>query len=147
AVAGPRRRPVPTGPAHPRGPPDAPHRRHTPHRCAGPGPGGGPRRDQGLRSRGGACCDSGNECGEAMNEIPTTPTTPTTPIMSSASAEAGLSRQARDFSWAVDAFVRKTDGVTDAVVVSGDGLPIAMSDTRGPDAADRLSAIVSGLAS
>jgi len=67
--------------------------------------------------------------------------------MSSASAEAGLSRQARDFSWAVDAFVRKTDGVTDAVVVSGDGLPIAMSDTRGPDAADRLSAIVSGLAS
>jgi predicted regulator of Ras-like GTPase activity (Roadblock/LC7/MglB family) len=70
-----------------------------------------------------------------MNDIPTTPTTP------------GLSRQARDFSWAVDAFVRKTDGVTDAVVVSEDGLPIATSDTRGPDAADRLSAIISGLAS
>lgn len=70
-----------------------------------------------------------------MNDIPTTPT------------GAGLSRQARDFSWAVDAFVRKTDGVTDAVIVSEDGLPIAMSDTRGPDAADRLSAIVSGLAS
>ena len=66
--------------------------------------------------------------------------------MSGIPSGAGLSPGARDFSWTVDAFVRQTDGVTDAIVVSADGLPIAVSDTRGPDAADRLSAIVSGLA-
>ncbi|MEY9913162.1 putative regulator of Ras-like GTPase activity (Roadblock/LC7/MglB family) [Catenulispora sp. MAP12-49] len=79
-----------------------------------------------------------------MSDTPTEPTTPTTPT---APAGAELSRQAQDFSWTVDAFVRQTDGVTDAIVVSADGLPIAASETRGPDAADRLSAIVSGLAS
>lgn len=79
-----------------------------------------------------------------MNETPATPATSSTPPTQT---EAGIRRQAQDFSWAVDAFVRQTDGVTDAIVVSADGLPIAASATRGPDAADRLSAIVSGLAS
>ena len=67
--------------------------------------------------------------------------------MSDAPIETALSRQAQDFSWTVDAFVHRTDGVTDAIVVSADGLPIAVSETRGRDAAERLSAVVSGLAS
>jgi predicted regulator of Ras-like GTPase activity (Roadblock/LC7/MglB family) len=62
-------------------------------------------------------------------------------------ADTGLSPEAQDFSWTVNAFVRDTAGVTDAIVVSADGLPIAASDTRGRAEADRLSAIVSGLSS
>ena len=68
-------------------------------------------------------------------------------MMDATPFETGLSRQAQDFAWTVDAFVRRAEGVTDAIVVSADGLPIAVSDTRGGDAADRLSAVVSGLAS
>ena len=45
--------------------------------------------------------------------------------MNDAPIETALSRQAQDFSWTVDAFVHRTDGVTDAIVVSADGLPIA----------------------
>jgi predicted regulator of Ras-like GTPase activity (Roadblock/LC7/MglB family) len=51
------------------------------------------------------------------------------------------------FNWLLAAFVRKTDGVRDAVAVSSDGLLIAVSDGLGRTDADHLSAIVSGLAS
>ncbi|MFF3224227.1 MULTISPECIES: roadblock/LC7 domain-containing protein [Nocardia] len=44
-------------------------------------------------------------------------------------------------------FVRETDGVRDTVAVSSDGLLIAMSDGLDRTSADRLSAMVSGLAS
>jgi len=57
-----------------------------------------------------------------------------------------MRREAWDFSWTVNTFVRDTAGITDAIVVSADGLPIVVSDTRGPAEADRLAAIVSGLA-
>jgi predicted regulator of Ras-like GTPase activity (Roadblock/LC7/MglB family) len=67
--------------------------------------------------------------------------------MADESAGEGPSPEAQDFSWTVDAFVRDTAGVTDAIVVSTDGLPIAASDTRPPAEADRLAAIVSGLSS
>jgi predicted regulator of Ras-like GTPase activity (Roadblock/LC7/MglB family) len=51
------------------------------------------------------------------------------------------------FNWMLANFVRNTDGVRDAVAVSSDGLLIAMSDGVDRTAADRLSAIVSGLSS
>jgi predicted regulator of Ras-like GTPase activity (Roadblock/LC7/MglB family) len=51
------------------------------------------------------------------------------------------------FNWLLANFVRNTDGVRDAVAVSSDGLLIAMSDGVDRTAADRLSAIVSGLSS
>lgn len=44
-------------------------------------------------------------------------------------------------------FVRSTAGVRDAVAVSSDGLLIAMSDGLDRTGADRLAALVSGLAS
>ncbi|NUS43648.1 MAG: roadblock/LC7 domain-containing protein [Mycobacteriaceae bacterium] len=53
----------------------------------------------------------------------------------------------RAFNWLLAKFVRDTDGVRDAVAVSADGLLVAMSDGLGREAADRLAAIVSGLAS
>lgn len=51
------------------------------------------------------------------------------------------------FNWMMANFVRGTDGVRDAVAVSSDGLLIAMSEGLSRDAADRLAAIVAGLAS
>jgi predicted regulator of Ras-like GTPase activity (Roadblock/LC7/MglB family) len=53
----------------------------------------------------------------------------------------------RGFNWLVSNFVRSTDGVRDAVVLSSDGLLIAGSDGLDRDSADRLAALVSGLAS
>lgn len=44
-------------------------------------------------------------------------------------------------------FVKDTDGVTDAVAVSSDGLLMAMSDGLGRDDADQLAAIVAGIVS
>jgi uncharacterized protein len=51
------------------------------------------------------------------------------------------------FNWLLVNFVQSTDGVRDAVAVSSDGLLIAMSEGLDRTAADRLAAIVSGLAS
>ena len=53
----------------------------------------------------------------------------------------------QNFNWLLANFVRSTDGVRDAVAVSSDGLLIACSDGLDRDSADRLSALVSGLAS
>ncbi|WP_169730994.1 roadblock/LC7 domain-containing protein [Lentzea kentuckyensis] len=50
------------------------------------------------------------------------------------------------FNWMMANFVRSTDGVRDAVAVSSDGLLIAMSEGLNREAADRLAAIVAGLA-
>lgn len=54
---------------------------------------------------------------------------------------------AGQFNWLLAEFVRMTDGVRDAVVVSSDGLLVAKSDGLDRESADHLSAIVSGLAS
>lgn len=51
------------------------------------------------------------------------------------------------FNWLLASFVRKTDGVRDAVAVSSDGLLIAVSDGLGRTDADHLAAVVSGLSS
>jgi predicted regulator of Ras-like GTPase activity (Roadblock/LC7/MglB family) len=58
-----------------------------------------------------------------------------------------LSTQASDLSWLVANFAKRTPGVAHAMVVSADGLPVAVSDRLDRPRADQLAAIASGLAS
>jgi predicted regulator of Ras-like GTPase activity (Roadblock/LC7/MglB family) len=60
---------------------------------------------------------------------------------------AQLSTEASDFNWLVDNFANRTPGVAHAMVVSADGLPIAVSERLDRPKADQLAAIASGLAS
>lgn len=54
---------------------------------------------------------------------------------------------APDFSWLINDFVRRVHGVTHALIMSSDGLPLVSSDTVGVDAAEQLAAISSGMLS
>ena len=56
-----------------------------------------------------------------------------------------LSSEARNINWLVGNFVDRVAGVKDAVVVSSDGLPMAVSSGLDRDAADRFAAVASGL--
>ena len=56
-----------------------------------------------------------------------------------------LSGDAREFGWLVARFVESTHGVSDALVLSADGLPMAVSPNLAPDMADRLAAVAAGL--
>ncbi|MGI4894222.1 MAG: roadblock/LC7 domain-containing protein [Janthinobacterium lividum] len=58
-----------------------------------------------------------------------------------------LSSEAADFSWLLDNFVKTTAGVQHTVVVSADGLLMAMSDQLDRESGDQLAAIVSGTSS
>src|SRR5215218_6654079 len=58
-----------------------------------------------------------------------------------------LSREASDFNWLVGNFANRTPGVAHAIVVSADGLPVAVSDRLDRPKADQVAAIASGLAS
>ena len=58
-----------------------------------------------------------------------------------------ISKEARDMSWLISAFTKRVPGVTHAVVVSTDGLLIAVSDNLPRDHADQLAAVTSGLVS
>jgi predicted regulator of Ras-like GTPase activity (Roadblock/LC7/MglB family) len=58
-----------------------------------------------------------------------------------------ISQIARDFNWLVNAFTDRVAGVTHAIVVSSDGLLIAVSDHLPRDSADQLAAVTSGLIS
>ena len=58
-----------------------------------------------------------------------------------------LSREASDFNWLVGNFANRTPGVAHALVVSADGLPVAVSERLDRSKADQLAAIASGLAS
>jgi uncharacterized protein len=58
-----------------------------------------------------------------------------------------LSSEASDFSWLVGNFANRTPGVAHAMVVSADGLPVAVSERLDRPRADQLAAIASGLAS
>lgn len=49
--------------------------------------------------------------------------------------------------WLVDRFVDRTPGVANAVVVSADGLLLAISRDLARDAGDQLAAVTSGLSS
>jgi uncharacterized protein len=58
-----------------------------------------------------------------------------------------LSSEASDFGWLVDNFANRIPGVAHAMVVSADGLPIAVSERLDRPKADQLAAIACGLAS
>jgi uncharacterized protein len=58
-----------------------------------------------------------------------------------------LSQEARDLSWLISAFAERVPGVAHAIVVSSDGLLVAVSDHLPRDHADRLAAVTSGLMS
>jgi predicted regulator of Ras-like GTPase activity (Roadblock/LC7/MglB family) len=58
-----------------------------------------------------------------------------------------LSSEARDLSWLVGNFAKRTPGIAHAMVVSADGLPVAVSDRLDRPKDDQLAAIASGLAS
>jgi len=60
---------------------------------------------------------------------------------------AQLSRDARNLNWLVANFAKATPGVAHAMVVSADGLPVAVSERLDRPRADQLAAIASGLAS
>jgi uncharacterized protein len=52
---------------------------------------------------------------------------------------------ARDFHWLVSNFVTSVPGVSNALVLSSDGLPMAVSEGLTPELADRLAAVAAGL--
>jgi uncharacterized protein len=60
---------------------------------------------------------------------------------------ATLSPDARNLNWLVGNFAKATPGVAHAMVVSADGLPVAVSELLDRPRADQLAAIASGLAS
>ena len=52
-----------------------------------------------------------------------------------------------DLGWLIDGFIEQVPGVANAVVVSSDGLVLAMSDRLDRAHADQLAAITAGLSS
>lgn len=56
-----------------------------------------------------------------------------------------MSSAASNVNWLVTSFVDHVPGVSEAVVLSSDGLPIAMSGGLDRDSADRFAAVASGL--
>lgn len=60
---------------------------------------------------------------------------------------SALSTEATNFGWLLDNFVRTVPGTRHTLVVSADGLLMAMSDNLDRTSGDQLSAIVAGLSS
>ena len=58
-----------------------------------------------------------------------------------------MSTEAANFSWLLDNFVKSVPGVSHTLVVSADGLLMAVSDDLDRTSGDQLAAIVSGLSS
>jgi len=56
-----------------------------------------------------------------------------------------LSTDATNVNWLVTNFVERVSGVNEAVVVSADGLPMAVSSGLDREGADRFAAVASGL--
>ena len=56
-----------------------------------------------------------------------------------------MSTEANNINWLISNFVERVPGVSEAVVVSSDGLPMALSGGIDRDAADRFAAVASGL--
>jgi predicted regulator of Ras-like GTPase activity (Roadblock/LC7/MglB family) len=52
-----------------------------------------------------------------------------------------------DFGWLIDNFAKSTPGVTHALIVSSDGLPLIAAGGMSPDLADPLAAMTSGIIS
>ena len=58
-----------------------------------------------------------------------------------------MSTEAANFSWLLDNFVKSVPGVQHTLVVSADGLLMAMSDELDRTGGDQMAAIVSGMSS
>ncbi len=58
-----------------------------------------------------------------------------------------MSTEAANFSWLLDNFVKSVPGVRHTLVVSADGLLMAVSDDLDRTSGDQLAAIVSGMSS
>jgi uncharacterized protein len=58
---------------------------------------------------------------------------------------SNLSSAAQNINWLIANFVSQVPGVQEAVVVSADGLPMAVSEGLDRDSADRFAAVASGL--
>ncbi|MGL4174240.1 MAG: roadblock/LC7 domain-containing protein [Actinomycetota bacterium] len=58
-----------------------------------------------------------------------------------------MSTEAANFNWLLDNFVKSVPGVRHTLVVSADGLLMAMSDELDRTNGDQLAAIVAGMAS
>ena len=58
-----------------------------------------------------------------------------------------MSTEAANFSWLLDNFVKSVPGVKHTLVVSADGLLMAMSDELDRTGGDQMAAIVSGMSS
>ena len=58
-----------------------------------------------------------------------------------------LSQKATDLSWLISAFTDRVPGVAHTIVVSADGLLVAVSNQLPRDSADQLAAVTSGLVS
>lgn len=56
-----------------------------------------------------------------------------------------LSVEAQNINWLINQFVEQVPGISHVIVVSADGLLLAMSEGLPGDRADQLSAIASGL--
>ena len=56
-----------------------------------------------------------------------------------------MSSAANNVNWLIANFAERVPGVNEAVVVSSDGLPMALSGGLDRDAADRFAAVASGL--
>ena len=56
-------------------------------------------------------------------------------------------RNPSEFAWLVNDFANSTPGVTHALIVSSDGLPLIASGNASPDMADPLAAMTSGILS
>lgn len=52
-----------------------------------------------------------------------------------------------EYDWLVARFVNETPGVSHAILVSADGLPMASSEQLPPDRAEQMAAVASGMAS
>lgn len=61
--------------------------------------------------------------------------------------ESGALPQKQDLSWLIRDFTERVTDVTHALVVSSDGVPVAVSAGIGPSQAARLAAIAPGLVS
>lgn len=58
-----------------------------------------------------------------------------------------MTSPAAQLDWLLTDFANRVSGVSNAAVVSSDGLPLAASEDLPKDAADKIAAIASGLAS
>jgi len=56
-------------------------------------------------------------------------------------------REPQDFSWLIDNFVASAPGVSHALIVSSDGLPLIVAGGMPADLADPLAAMTSGIIS